>query len=242
MGPFGRLAACPREAKLDGQEGMERLSEVRKLSANQRAEAGPALAEQPSLEPAVDRLEERIGIGSEPRCSCCAVEDEVRGRANGLLRYFCRGSGKTFSCLTGTPLARLRHKERWTELGASMSKDKTVAAPAKRCGVAGGKAFRRRRRFLRATSCGLAKLSGNEALNRTAGERVHSDRHIQTVNCHRKRLTDFFLRYRGTATKYLDRYLRWRRLTVLPRIPSPGVGGAAAAGMLNVSCRLGNAN
>jgi transposase-like protein len=68
---------------------------------------------QPSLEAVVGLLEERIG--AERRCPHCAAEGAViRGQANGLRRYFCRGCGKTFNCLTGTPLARLRHKERWS--------------------------------------------------------------------------------------------------------------------------------
>ena len=84
----------------------------------------------------------------------------IRGQANGLRRYFCRGCGKTFNCLTGTPLARLRHKERWSEFGASMSKGETVATSAERCGVAGSTAFRWRHRFLRAVSGGVVKLRG----------------------------------------------------------------------------------
>ncbi len=31
----------------------------------------------------------------------------------GLQRYRCCGCGRTFNALTGTPLARLRHRERW---------------------------------------------------------------------------------------------------------------------------------
>src|ERR1019366_189247 len=73
------------------------------------------------LEAVVGLLEERIG--AERRCPHCAAEGAViRGQANGLRRYFCRGCGKTFNCLTGTPLARLRHKERWSEFGAGVVK------------------------------------------------------------------------------------------------------------------------
>jgi hypothetical protein len=47
----------------------------------------------------------------------------------------------------------------------------------------------------------------------------------------------------GIATKYLDSYLRWYHLAVLPRTPSPRAVLAAAAGMLNVrlAC-IANAN
>jgi transposase-like protein len=301
---------CAQEAKMDRQEYMAWVSEIDELSADQRAEAGRALAGQPSLEAVVCLLEERIG--AERRCPHCAAEGAViRGQANGLRRYFCRGCGKTFNCLTGTPLARLRHKERWSEFGASMSKGETVAASAERCGVAGSTAFRWRHRFLRAVSGGVVKLRGiveadetfvlasrkgernldrkprkrggkaskrglsdelvpvlvavdrsgstvsavlpsvcavalgvsHKALNQTAGERMRGDLHIQTVNSRHERLKDFLRRHRGIATKYLDSYLRWYHLAVLPRTPSPRAVLAAAAGMLNVRpAYIANAN
>ena len=37
------------------------------------------------------------------------------GMADGLQRYKCRTCGKAFNALTGTPLARLRHKGKWLE-------------------------------------------------------------------------------------------------------------------------------
>ena len=74
---------------MDRQEYMSWLSEIDELSADQRAEAGRALAGQPSLEAVVGLLEERIG--AERRCPHCAAEGAViRGQANGLRRYFCR--------------------------------------------------------------------------------------------------------------------------------------------------------
>jgi transposase-like protein len=113
----------------------------------------------------VGLLEERVG--ADRRCPHCAAPGAViRGRSNGLRRYFCRGCGKTFNCLTGTPLARLRHKELWTEFGASLSKGETVVVSAERCGVAGSTAFRWRHRFLQAVSGGVVKLRGEAAVIR----------------------------------------------------------------------------
>jgi hypothetical protein len=54
---------------MDRQEYMAWLSAIDELSADQRAEAGRALAEQPSLEAVVCLLEERIG--AERRCPHC---------------------------------------------------------------------------------------------------------------------------------------------------------------------------
>ena len=144
---------------MDRQDYVAWLSQIDELSAAQRTEAGRALAGQLPLETVVGLLEERIG--AERRCPHCAVTGAViRGQSSGLRRYFCRGCGKTFNCLTGTPLARLRHKELWTEFGASLSEGETVAASAERCGVAGSTAFRWRHRFLQAVSGGVVKLRG----------------------------------------------------------------------------------
>ena len=83
------------------------LTEIDDLSPAQRLDTARLLAGQPSLEAVIGLLEERIG--AERGCPHCAAAGAViRGRANGLKRYFCKGCGKTFNALTGTPLARLR--------------------------------------------------------------------------------------------------------------------------------------
>ena len=306
------------------------LTEIDDLSPAQRLDTARLLAGQPSLEAVIGLLEERIG--AERGCPHCAAAGAViRGRANGLKRYFCKGCGKTFNALTGTPLARLRRKDCWTEFAASLSEGETVKDSAERCGVAGSTAFRWRHRFLRAATAGAIKLHGiveadetfflmsrkgerkldrkarrrggkaskrglsdeqvpvlvaadrsgatvsavlpavssahlqtvlgpvldqdallvtdgctsyppcaaalgvsHEALNQTAGERVRGELHIQTVNSRHERLKTFLRRHRGVATKYLDSYLRWYHLAVLPRQPTPRAVLAAAAGILPV--------
>ena len=91
--------------------------------------------------------------------------------------------------------------------------------------------------------CAAALGVSHEALNQTAGERVRGDLHIQTVNSRHERLKDFLRRHRGIATKYLDSYLRWFHLSVLPRAPSSRAVIAAAAGMLKVGAPcIANAN
>jgi len=62
---------------MDRQEYTAWLSEIDELSADQRAEAGRALAGQPSLEAAVCLLEELIG--AERRCPHCAAEGAFNG-------------------------------------------------------------------------------------------------------------------------------------------------------------------
>ena len=243
------------------------------------------------------------------RCPHCASEGAVsRGMARGLRRYQCKGCGRTFNALSGTPLSGLHHKERWLSFGASLAKGETVKASAARCDVAVSTAFRWRHRFLaaarairrcsrgswkrrdlrpgepegraRAGTQGTAARQGeearplaragagshggrperndgqrgaaqgrcggahgcprpggregrplvsdggasyppcaaalgvsHEALNRSMGERVRGDLHVQTV----RRLKDFLRPRRGIATRYLDNYLSWFHLVGLDR-------------------------
>jgi hypothetical protein len=91
--------------------------------------------------------------------------------------------------------------------------------------------------------CAVALGVSHETLNQTAGERMRGDLHIQTVNSRHERLKDFLRRHRGIATKYLDSYLRWYHLAVLPRASSPRAVLDAAAGMLDVRpAYIANAN
>ena len=82
--------------------------------------------------------------------------------------------------------------------------------------------------------CAAAMGISHEALNQTAGERVRVELHIQTVNSRHERLKTFLRRHRDVATRYLDSYLRWFHLAVLPRQPTPRAVLAAAAGILPV--------
>lgn len=134
---------------MEQQDYLAWLAELDKLSPQQRREAQRALADQPSIEAEVARLEALAA--EERRCPHCQRTGAVvRGQANGLTRYYCKGCGKTFNALTGTPLARLRMKERWSEFSAGLAEGDTIAASAERCGVADSTAFRWRHRLLEA--------------------------------------------------------------------------------------------
>ena len=144
---------------MDYQAYLTWLNEIDDLSPEQRLETGRLLAGQPSLEAVIDLLEARVR--TMRACPHCKVGGMViRGRANGLSRYYCKSCGKTSNALTGTPLARLRHKDRWAEFAASLSDGDTVKISAERCEVAGSTAFRWRHRFLQAVTAGAIKLRG----------------------------------------------------------------------------------
>jgi len=84
------------------------------------------------------------------RCPNCEGQIFYRhGFANGLQRYRCRSCGVTFNGLTGTPLARLRLKDRWLAFCDCLRDPAcTVHSAAAKVGVHPNTSFRWRHRFL----------------------------------------------------------------------------------------------
>ena len=296
------------------------LSAARGLTRAQRREALAVLSGRSEGEASKAAIE--LGVDEARRCPHCAREGAVsRGMARGLRRYQCKGCGRTFNALSGTPLSGLHHKERWLSFRASLAKGETVKASAARCDVAVSTAFRWRHRFSgggaerfggaqgdrgsgrdlrpgragraragwdarhgggaarrrsaasrasrcrfswrqtgagrrsarccpgsmrrrsrlpsirwsRRTSCwspdggasyppcAAALGVSHETLNRSMGERVRGDLHVQTVNSRHSRLKDFLRPRRGIATRYLDNYLSWFHLVGL----APGANDRA---------------
>ena len=71
------------------------------------------------------------------------------GQADGLPRYKCRCCGVSFNALTGTPLARLRHRDKWLLQAQALDEGLSVRKAAARMGVHRTSSFRWRHRFLR---------------------------------------------------------------------------------------------
>lgn len=156
------------------------LAGVDHLTPAQRQEVQDLLmGREPGAEVAAS-VEDRVTV--ERRCPHCGTDGAVkRGRANGLRRYRCKSCGKSFNALTGTPLARLRHRDQWLEFAQSLSDGEAVRGSAARCGVAVTTAFRWRHRFLKAVTSGTTRLRGiveadeTYLLNSRKGDR-HLDR------------------------------------------------------------------
>ncbi|MGI5012466.1 MAG: IS1595 family transposase, partial [Janthinobacterium lividum] len=82
-------------------------------------------------------------------CPACACERYHRhGQANGLQRYRCRACRRTYNDLSGTPLARLRLREKWLDYLGTLLASRSVRAAAAQVGVHRNTAFRWRHRFL----------------------------------------------------------------------------------------------
>lgn len=83
------------------------------------------------------------------RCPRCDVADIERwGVRAGLQRWRCRACNRTFNALTGTPLARLRHRDRWLDHGVVLQAGLSLRAAGRRLGLHYNTMFRWRHRWL----------------------------------------------------------------------------------------------
>lgn len=84
-----------------------------------------------------------------PCCPHCASTTIVKqGVEFGSQRFRCKGCGKTFTALTGTPFHRLRDKTKLLENAACMVDGLSVRKTAARLAISPQKAFRWRHKFL----------------------------------------------------------------------------------------------
>ena len=86
---------------------------------------------------------------ARPHCPACqSTHCHRHGHAHGLQRYRCVPCGRTFNALSGTPLARLRHKGRWLAYADCLLASDSVRQAARQLGVHRNTTFRWRHRFL----------------------------------------------------------------------------------------------
>ena len=92
-------------------------------------------------------LIERMANGRP--CPHCRHPHKHRcGQASGLQRFRCRSCHRSFNALTGTPLARLRKRERWLPYLRCVLESRTVRESAILSGVHRTTSFRWRHRFI----------------------------------------------------------------------------------------------
>jgi transposase-like protein len=136
------------------------LGQIGALSDDQRA-ALMRLLSAPAPEAIVCELLDGRDAG-QPSCGHCG-SDRVRpwGSSHGLPRYRCQACKRTSNALTGTALARLRHRDRWLAFAAALQDGSSVRKAAKACGVDPSTSFRWRHRFLAAPTANKpAPMSG----------------------------------------------------------------------------------
>jgi len=151
---------------------------IEQLSWSQRQQLLDRLKVQQARHEACGVIEQRLqGLRM---CAHCQSWHVVRnGQARGLQRYKCRGCGKTFNALTGTPLARLRYRDKWLEQSQALIDGLSITKAAGQLEVARSTAFRWRHRFLalpqaiKATSLhGIAEADETCILKSCKGQRA----------------------------------------------------------------------
>jgi len=123
------------------------IAQFAQLNRRQR-QAGIALLRGNAPHDATVALLEDV---AQSRLSCPACHSSHlhrHGHAHGLQRYRCVPCGRTFNALTGTPLARLRHKSLWLDYADCLLDSRSVRQAASQLGVHRNTTFRWRHRFL----------------------------------------------------------------------------------------------
>lgn len=123
------------------------ITAVRGLDHHQRTRLIAALTQQ-SDEPKVLEIIESHFDATHTCPHCAGVDLYRHGLVSGLQRYYCKACKKTFNALTGTPLARLRDKQKWLNYLAAMVQSLTVRRSAADTGIHRNTSFRWRHRFL----------------------------------------------------------------------------------------------
>ncbi len=122
-------------------------TELEKLTPHQRSILVDRLHKIEHVQAVSTLVESRVQ--SKPRCPKCGHDHIARwGSASGLQRYRCSACCITFNTLTGTPLARLRHKDKWLVYAQQMADGASVRNSAKVCEVHRNTTFLWRHRFL----------------------------------------------------------------------------------------------
>ena len=126
------------------------LEQISSLTRKQCAQVLVRLKEKMNQGSAAEVIEEALVDRLQcPRCHGRALYRH--GVKNGLQRFRCRGCGRTFNSLTGTPLARLRYKDRWLDYSTCLLDTRSVRNAASRVDVSRNTSMRWRHRFLAIT-------------------------------------------------------------------------------------------
>ena len=118
-----------------------------RMTRNQRRMLATELAAREADASSVEIIEDQLP--ARPDCIHCGSRQVVKhGHGGGLQRFKCRGCGKTFNTLSGTPLAGLHHRDKWLGQAAAMRDGLSLNQVAERLHIAQSTAFRWRHRFL----------------------------------------------------------------------------------------------
>ena len=124
------------------------IKSIERMSRGQRDKLRERLERKAGADTIIELIEQRKN--DERICPYCQGTKLYRwGKASELQRYRCRHCNHTFNALTGTALARLRHKDKWFDYEQAMVQGVSVRKAAVSCGVTTNTSFKWRHRFLR---------------------------------------------------------------------------------------------
>lgn len=123
------------------------LEQMAHLTTRQRTALQTTLSAQTEIHATLELLEEHARTCTQcPHCGGAPIQRW--GHSEGLQRYRCKACRRTFNTLTGTPLARLRHKEKWLAYEQALMNGATIRAAAAQCAIAKNTSLKWRHRFL----------------------------------------------------------------------------------------------
>jgi transposase-like protein len=125
------------------------MEQAASLSRRQRGDLAQLLNRSLLQEKTAALIEAAAAPRACPHCHCARLHRH--GHAHGLQRYRCAGCARSFNALTGTPLARLRHRGKWLAYLDCMLQSGTVRRAAALAGIHKNTSFRWRHRFLTST-------------------------------------------------------------------------------------------
>jgi transposase-like protein len=126
------------------------VSRIASLSQKQRDTLLDLLQQSTRQEQVIARIE--AAAATHLCCPACrSTRYHKHGRADGLQRYRCIACAKSFNALSSTPLARLRHREKWLDFTQCMLESRSVRRAAGDLGIHKNTSFRWRHRFLTLT-------------------------------------------------------------------------------------------
>lgn len=126
------------------------LGGLHKLSPSQVKQLRAALDENDALLRTYSAMQEATGGLC---CHHCGSKKVVKnGFENGLQRIRCKECGRSCNCVTGTPLSRLRNKEKFATYAYCLEQGMTLRQAAQTTQLNLDRAFRWRHRFLQAGS------------------------------------------------------------------------------------------
>lgn len=106
-----------------------------RMSRGQRDKLREQLQGKAGGDKGVELIEQ--SFSAQPVCPHCASTELHRwGGSCGLQRYRCCSCNRTFNALTRTPLAGLRHKDKWLNYEQAMVQGLSIRKAATSCGIA----------------------------------------------------------------------------------------------------------